>query len=69
MDDVKISQGHCPNAFDCNFDSNTLCDYKNMQTNHFDWQIFKSFGPNSETSPNSDHTLGTGNGYYAMISK
>ena len=71
IDDIKVIRGACSNVGDCSFDDGSLCDYKNVATNQLDWQVFRGLGPNPDTSPSFDHTLGdsVGNykGYYAMI--
>ena len=69
IDDIKVARGACPNIGDCSFEDGSLCEYKNLATNQLDWQVFKGYGPNSGTSPTTDHTLGSSNGFYAMISE
>lgn len=68
IDDIRITRGSCPNQGDCNFDDGTLCEYRNMNGTEINWIVRRGSGPNLFTGPSNDHTLGTIDGRYALLS-
>lgn len=68
IDDIRITRGACPNPGDCNFEAGSLCEYKNVNGSEINWVVRKGYGPNLYTGPDYDHTFGTSDGYYALLS-
>ncbi|XP_038071818.1 MAM and LDL-receptor class A domain-containing protein 1-like [Patiria miniata] len=70
IDDISVDEGKCSlpteplSALKCDFDSNHLCQFKNSQNDDFDWTLNSGGTSSSDTGPDSDHTVGTSNGFY-----
>ena len=53
---LYLSQGNC------NFDAGTMCSWRNLRTNNFDWLIGSGKTGSQYTGPSSDHTQGSSTG-------
>ncbi|KAJ7380810.1 hypothetical protein OS493_007192 [Desmophyllum pertusum] len=67
VDDIELNNGSCtkPGGV-CDFQQD-LCSYTQDKTDDFDWTRSKGQTPTSGTGPLTDHTLGTGLGYYILF--
>ncbi|XP_071956926.1 MAM and LDL-receptor class A domain-containing protein 2-like [Antedon mediterranea] len=67
IDDVSLTDGDCPRAGDCNFETD-LCIWENDYiSDDFDWLIGSGETDSLYTGPTTDHTLGTSKGHYMFI--
>ncbi|XP_052788834.1 MAM and LDL-receptor class A domain-containing protein 1-like [Mya arenaria] len=65
---AATGQQNCYSTLDCNFESNSLCSWINVQSNDdFDWTLHKLTTPSDNTGPNADHTHGNSQGTYIYI--
>ncbi|XP_077978860.1 MAM and LDL-receptor class A domain-containing protein 1-like [Glandiceps talaboti] len=73
IDDVSIIDGDCPPSNTppssqlCTFESSTICNYTQDNSDTFDWTWDNAGTPSSATGPSVDHTYGTTAGYYVFI--
>eukprot|EP00118_Oscarella_pearsei_P003168 m.13253 g.13253 ORF g.13253 m.13253 type:complete len:3799 (+) comp24600_c0_seq1:127-11523(+) len=51
----------------CDFESKTMCFWRNPLYDDIDWQLRAGRTPSFNTGPSSDHTLGTSQGHYIYI--
>ncbi|XP_022096405.1 MAM and LDL-receptor class A domain-containing protein 1-like [Acanthaster planci] len=67
IDDVAFDQVQCKvgSAFDCDFEAD-LCGFTQPIDDDFDWTRAQKT-PSSSTGPSTDHTLGSGAGYFIYI--
>ena len=56
------------NKIECNFDSNTICDWTNDPTSTYSWALLNGPTPTALTGPPNDHTKNSGAGYYIYMS-
>ncbi|XP_071486324.1 MAM and LDL-receptor class A domain-containing protein 1-like [Diadema antillarum] len=67
IDDVKISDGSCPRAGFCDFETD-LCSWTNERTrDDRDWLRNNGDTPTDYTGPTVDHTYGTALGMYVYF--
>ncbi|XP_078334103.1 MAM and LDL-receptor class A domain-containing protein 1-like [Crassostrea virginica] len=81
IDDIQVTNGQCgqgqttlspgatpsPSSVTCDFEASNLCEWKNDQTDNFNW-IWKSGSTStSNTGPTNDHTTNTATGHYVYI--
>ncbi|WAR02786.1 MLRP1-like protein [Mya arenaria] len=59
IDDVSVGTGTCTLPGNCNFDDGTMCSWKNMRNDNFDWLIGSGKTSSAFTGPSADHTQGT----------
>ncbi|CAF3894466.1 unnamed protein product [Adineta steineri] len=71
IDDIQRLSKSCKEPNNCDFEDDTLCGWKNIQTDQFDWEI--TSGASSigtfASGPFQDHTLGTDEGSYVYIDR
>lgn len=56
------------NKIDCNFDTNTICDWTDDPTSAFKWIVWASVTPTALTGPSNDHTTNSIMGRYIFLS-
>ncbi|XP_019641851.1 PREDICTED: MAM and LDL-receptor class A domain-containing protein 1-like [Branchiostoma belcheri] len=65
IDDVSFRSTPCGDG-SCTFDA-SLCGYQQDNTDDFDWTRQQGSTGTTNTGPSSDHTTGSGKGYYMYI--
>ncbi|KAI8780792.1 MAM and LDL-receptor class A domain-containing protein 2, partial [Biomphalaria glabrata] len=63
LDDIKVTNGFCPNSRACSFTTDT-CLWRSL---HGGGEKFTWLWSKGETAPITDHTSGTSSGYYMYI--
>ncbi|XP_071486327.1 MAM and LDL-receptor class A domain-containing protein 1-like [Diadema antillarum] len=66
IDDVDYQLSPCGAIGSCDFES-SMCMWKNVDGDDFDWLRLQGTTPSTGTGPNVDHTLGTSFGSYMFI--
>ena len=62
IDDVVVTDSACPPSPYCDFEDTTLCGWRNMRGDQFDWTRANKGTPSLGTGPATDHTTGTDQG-------
>ncbi|CAB4007264.1 MAM and LDL-receptor class A domain-containing 2-like, partial [Paramuricea clavata] len=67
IDDVKLLDGKCPPAGNCDFESDTCTWTNSLVGDTFDWRRNKGSTLSGSTGPSVDHTRQDSSGYYMYI--
>ncbi|EDO47788.1 predicted protein [Nematostella vectensis] len=67
LDDMKMLKTDCPTLPECEFETPSICGYKQDQGDTFDWSQGSGNTTSIGTGPPSDHTYGTPFGRYMYI--
>jgi hypothetical protein len=62
LDDVSVQDGQCPPQALCTFDDPSMCGWRNIAGDNFDWTRSSGRTGSSGTGPSNDHTYGTNQG-------
>ena len=67
VDDIKYLLSACPTNLFCDFESSTVCEYRNDINTGVKWKQLA--GKANTIGPRADHTYQTAEGYYMMIAE
>lgn len=62
LDDISVQDGQCPPQALCTFDDPSMCGWRNIHGDNFDWTRSNGGTVSSGTGPRNDHTYGTTQG-------
>ncbi|XP_022096408.1 MAM and LDL-receptor class A domain-containing protein 1-like [Acanthaster planci] len=67
IDDITFDKCGVDSDLNCDFESKTICGWKQITADDFDWTVQTGGTASTNTGPQFDHTLGTAKGSYVYI--
>ncbi|XP_041467171.1 MAM and LDL-receptor class A domain-containing protein 1-like [Lytechinus variegatus] len=67
LDDISMYDGQCPATSICEFETPSICGYRNDKSDDFDWIRWSGSTPTDNTGPEYDMTPNAQNGHYMYI--
>ena len=64
LDDLSLTYEPCNNPLSCTFESGDTCSWTNSRAGGAPWLLTAGKTPSPDTGPSTDHTTGTGSGFY-----